>query len=115
MKYYTGIGSRICPPLVCELMSAVAEKMERRGYILRSGGATGADQAFELGVIHDKNKEIWLPWRNFENNSSPHLPKPEAYTLASKIHPVWSKLTTGAQALHARNCHQVLGKDLKTK
>jgi hypothetical protein len=28
------------------------------------------------------------------------------------FHPAWSRLTRGVRALHARNCHQVLGADL---
>ena len=114
-KYYSGVGSRETPEFVCALMSEVAEYLEQKGYILRSGGAKGADQAFEDGVGYDINKEIWLPWHKFEGNLSPLLPSPKAFEIASKIHPVWPRLSKGAQALHARNCHQVLGKDLKTK
>lgn len=114
-KYYTGIGSRLTPLYVCDLMTEAAEQLEQKGYILRSGGADGADKAFEDGVGFEKNKEIWLPWRNFEKNPSMLFPSLKAFDMASKIHPVWPKLTQGAQRLHARNCHQVLGKDLNTK
>ena len=34
---------------------------------LRSGGADGADLAFEIGAA---NKEIYLPSKDFNNNSS---------------------------------------------
>jgi hypothetical protein len=30
------------------------------------------------------------------------------------MHPAWPRLSQGAQRLHARNCHQVLGLDLRT-
>ena len=42
------------------------------------------------------------------------MENPKAFEIAAKFHPAWDKLSQGAQKLHARNCHQVLGKDLKT-
>lgn len=112
-KFYSGVGSRETPDDVCDFLTQVASELECKGYILRSGGADGADLAFEKGVI--SRKEIWLPWRNFNKNTSTLLPSFEAFDLAATIHPVWSRLKRPAQHLHARNCHQVLGKDLKTK
>lgn len=94
-------------------MTEIARTLELKDYILRSGGADGADLAFEKGVV--SQKEIWLPWKNFNKNHSTLLPSHEAFELASTIHPVWNRLKRPAQHLHARNCHQVLGKDLKTK
>lgn len=113
-RYITGVGSRQTPDIVIELMRLVAAAFERRGYILRSGGADGADAAFESGISTPSNKEIWLPWPNFNNNDSPLLPSQEAFDMAQTIHPAWNSLTRGGRALHARNCHQVLGHDLKT-
>ena len=34
--------------------------------------------------------------------------------LASHVHPAWDKLNDGGRRLHARNCHQVLGKDISS-
>jgi len=48
--YYAGIGSRKTPPDILALMEACAYKLARYGWNLRSGGAPGADQAFERGV-----------------------------------------------------------------
>lgn len=36
--------------------------IRKEGCILRSGGAEGADTAFENGVRSLYNKEIYLPW-----------------------------------------------------
>ena len=110
--YYTGIGSRETPINVLAHMTEIANKLQLRGYTLRSGGAEGADTAFENGSTL---KEIYLPWYKFNDNKS-HLfsPTQEAFEMAGKIHPDWDKLSWGAQKLHARNVHQVLGKDLKT-
>ena len=34
--------------------------------------------------------------------------------MAAEFHPNWSACKQGARRLHARNCHQILGLDLKT-
>ena len=58
-------------------------------------------------------KEIYLPWRNFNNNESElYKIKPQAAKLASEIHPIFNKLTYPSKKLHARNMYQVLGYDL---
>jgi len=113
-KYYAGIGSRQTPEPVCNYMVLIAHKLSLAGYILRSGGADGADKAFEIGADKDK-KEIFLPWKGFNNNPSPlyHLTD-EATELARKYHPKWKNLTPSARSFHTRNCYQILGYDLKT-
>lgn len=113
-KFYTGVGSRETPKRVCRFISEIATSLESHGFILRSGGADGADMAFELGVRNPNNKEIWVPWLGFNNNSSRLLPSSKSYEIAKTIHPVWDRLSPAAQSLHARNCNQVLGMDLQT-
>ena len=49
-RSYAGIGSRKTPPHVLAAMTQIAEALAERGYILRSGGAGGADSAFEKGA-----------------------------------------------------------------
>lgn len=124
--YYTGIGSRETPTDVLMLMIKFGAYMAKRGAILRSGAAPGADTAFEQGCnqINPTLKEIYLPWENFDNRSSkevgvicnwPANVYEQASKMASEIHPAWTTaLTKGAKALHTRNMFQVLGKDLKT-
>jgi hypothetical protein len=41
-------------------MTALAEELEKEGYVLRSGGAEGADLAFSRGVSNPKNKKIYF-------------------------------------------------------
>lgn len=111
IKYYTGIGSRETPLDVLELMVKISQYLSTEGYILRSGGAFGADIAFENGA-GDK-KQIYLPWRKFNGNMSPLFSiSKEAMTMGAKFHPAWWSLSEGAQKLHARNCYQVLGENL---
>jgi hypothetical protein len=114
-RYYTGIGSRITPIHIIDKMKNWAMMLATNEYVLRSGGADGADTAFEQGCLQSKNsqKEIFLPWKGFNKNSSPHydIPK-EAFILAEKFHPGWSRLSDGAKRLMARNIQQVCGKNL---
>lgn len=112
--YYTGVGSRSTPSSIMALMSHTASVLENHGYTLRSGGAPGADYAFEEGVVHDCNKEIWVPWIGFNSNNSTNIPSARAYDIASTVHPAWDRLKESHRLLHARNIHQVLGADLNT-
>lgn len=102
--YYAGIGSRETPNSILTIMTKTAHELENNGWILRSGGAKGADQAFERGVSDKSHKEI------FYANSA----IPKSYIIASKYHPSWQYLSDYVQSLHARNVMQVLGKDLET-
>ena len=58
--YYAGIGSRKTPNEVLSLIVEIAEYFARMGFILRSGGADGADSAFAAGAF---KKQIFLPKR----------------------------------------------------
>ena len=116
MPYYTGIGSRKTPPDVEKTMKVIGFKLAQTGFVLRSGGAQGADSAFEEGCnVASGAKEIWLPWNGYDGRyEQRYLPSPKAYELAATLHPVWDQLSPGARSLHARNTHQVLGEDLRT-
>lgn len=114
--YYSGIGSRSISNEMTILCKNIATLLAGEDWILRSGGAEGADAAFEEGcdLIQGK-KEIYLPWKGFNgNNSSLFSISPEAYSYAKKFHPAYSRLSQGAIKLIARDTYQVLGKDLKT-
>lgn len=115
-KFYTGIGSRDTPLDTLIFMEDEAFLMAEQGFTLRSGGANGADTAFEKGA--DKgagSKEIYLPWRNFNKNTSLlYPPTKAAMEMAKSYHPAWERLNRPVRLLHARNCHQVLGLDLMT-
>ncbi|AMO43504.1 hypothetical protein [Pseudomonas phage K4] len=113
--FYSGIGSRETPEEIQAEMTRLASFLEANRFILRSGGADGADMAFENGVNDKEYKHIYLPWKEFNDNKSHRYPaKPEAFEVASKFHPAWSYLKQGAKRLHARNVHQVLGDKLDT-
>ena len=65
MKFYTGIGSRNTPVSEQEKITKIAAYLEAIGFVLRSGGADGADQAFERGVKKPENKIFWENLRKF--------------------------------------------------
>jgi hypothetical protein len=102
MKFYAGIGSRQTPPPILEYMREVARALEALGYVLRSGGATGADQAFEAGVSDPRHREILRP---IDATA-------EAMEAASEVHPAWHACNEYAKRLHGRNLQIILGRHL---
>ena len=114
MKAYAGIGSRQTPDEILRKFEELGRIFAEQELVLRSGGADGADSAFERGCDQVSGpKEIFLPWDGFNGNPSPlSNPPEEAFDMASKVHPGWHYLKQGARCLHARNCQQVLGVNL---
>lgn len=120
--HYAGIGARATPPEMLNLMSRIANKLEGMGYILRSGGAAGADTAFERGVINAANRQIYLPGAQFNSRmagaggyiNAAQLPSwQQALETVSQFHPAPERLSNFARALMARNAMQVLGGNLQ--
>lgn len=134
MKHYTGVGSRETPADIVLMMNALGKKLADADWILRTGAAVGADQAFELGWVQHVQEnpaftqaEIYLPWDGYEKhgrdgmfgcNILPDLDNPALYkdalVIAEQTHPNWAACKRGARSMHARNVYQVLGRDLKT-
>jgi hypothetical protein len=107
-KFYAGVGSRKTTSVVLEMMTNFAQNAEHNGWTLRSGGAKGADAAFEAGV--SKLKDIYLPWGYYNQNPSLYVKQSdEAFKIAADHHHEWKNLSQGVQKLHARNVHIVLG------
>lgn len=128
--YITIIGSRETPLEICAKLSEISLFFCKKGYIMRSGGASGADESGAKGIekyIKEKKRvaEIIIPWNNFSNlwhdginyftftNLDKKIQE-KALKIAEKIHPAWSACSNGARILHARNSCQILGLDLKT-
>lgn len=107
-KGYAGIGSRglldhESHEEVKGVMVACGYYLALMGYCLRSGGAEGPDEFFELGTdlaIYTMNKgekEIFLPWKGFRSNPShligsihsPEIMK-KMIEIASVYHPGWN-------------------------
>lgn len=113
-KLYAGIGSRMTPQNILDRMRELARQFSESGYTLRSGGADGADSAFEEGARRAGGQiELWLPWRGFNGRDGvAWLPSEAHHGMAESLHPAWRSLSPGVRRLHARNVGQVLGGDL---
>lgn len=103
MIIYAGIGSRDTPGNILDLMQGIGRHFSHKNYLLRSGGARGADKAFEKGEPFGR-KEIFTPCA-----SQFH---PKWYTHASGYHPKWGKLNADTKDKHARNSPIILGENL---
>lgn len=99
-KYYTGVGSRNTPPAVMKQLKKLAIYLDNKGWTVRSGGAEGADTAFEVA----SKKVIYLPWKDF-NGKKGVVPASNniAVELARRHHPKM-----------IRSTYQVLGDDLNS-
>ena len=116
MKYYAGIGARETPGEICLIMTQIARWLAEESWVLRSGGAVGADIAFEQGCdLANGNKEIFLPQKAYNKHTSIlYTPPKSAYDL---IDTLWGDLLHRSQlvrSLFARNCQQILGADLNS-
>jgi len=97
---YAGIGSRETPEAIRTEMQTIAMTLCVQGWVLRSGGAKGADEAFEKGcdLINARRKIV--------RTATSHQP---ALTHAAQFHPDWGACTDVGQALHARNSLVMMG------
>lgn len=102
MKWYAGIGSRRTPPDVLRTMMGLALALDRDGYTcrsaFRSGGADGADKAFEVA-----SKILIM---------RPGLVTLAAEEIASQFHPAWHNCGAYVRMLHGRNAQIILGYNL---
>jgi len=134
-KTYTGVGSRNTPLYILYMMSELAAIFEKKGFVLRSGCATGADAAFEDALTDPANNaEIYVPNKGFAFNMGTTykkhyiIPKEKfgtgfngLYYQATRlihqkdIHKFWKHCKPNVMDLHNRNMFQVLGLDLKSK
>lgn len=100
-KFYAGIGARKTPPNVLSIMTQLAAKLEKDGWVLRSGGAAGADSAFEAGIENPANKRIYT----VKNT----LILPEAEQSVDRLHPYPHLMGLYVWHLMARNYYQIHG------
>ena len=115
---YTGVGSRKTPIEIQYMMAHLAVCLGKSEYILRSGGAEGADYAFEYGArTAGVPIEIYRPVNSYRKE--PHWITQysqelwdRASQMAAMSHPAWDRCASFARALHTRNCFQVMGNDL---
>lgn len=98
--HYAGVGARETPSHVLRRMEVCAKRLREKDYVLRSGGAVGADYAWELGS-HGRNHILRATDAT-----------PEAIELASQYHDFWHNCDPYVRKLHGRNAMIVLGNNL---
>ena len=100
-RRYAGVGSRETPPLMLLWMERIAGHLVGRGWTLRSGGARGADQAFERGANAARGQtEIYRS----EDATA------KAIEIAARYHDAWGRLDAYARGLMGRNVQVVAGR-----
>ena len=120
VKYYTGVGSRETPSEIMDYMSSISWHLSDLGYVLRSGGADGADSAFQCNADPD-NTEIWIPWSkfappiagNYITITDAQYSFAREFLLNNDILPWFDRMKQGAKKLHARNVFQIIGTSCK--
>ena len=115
-RIYAGIGAISTRSAAGD--DSTGFQMEEEDWKLRSGGAAGADSAFEAGVANPANRAIYLPGNTFNQRSaqmpgmhnSTRLPGwQQALESVARYHPAPERLSPFAKNLMARNAMQMLG------
>lgn len=114
-KFYAGFGHDQTPEAVQHIMRNFGTMAESLGWTLRTGGHGLAAKAFEDGVKHYLNKEVYLPWGAYQGNKS-HRTKPRALgsQIMNDIQPGFDDLSEGAKKFHLCNVQIILGDHFET-
>lgn len=105
---YGGVGSRDTPTHACEAMERIGVALCKRGWMLRSGGAIGADRAFQRGAeaVDRTLLEVF--------NAYDAVGHVWAHQDAAAHQPGWEGCNGSARLLLARNSLIVRGHDMQT-
>ncbi len=106
-KPYVVTGNRDTPASVLADIKELVIKLEGLGFITRTGGMDGVDQAAEEA---SKNLELYLPWKDFNKKETKLYWNDKAALQAAKVYsPVFDNLKPAIQAFLAKNARMVLG------
>jgi len=96
---------------LCELgMDGIAQKAYSKAVDLGYANET----QFEVYVADNYNiRKSTLPRKHLAIVRNKSLIA-ETERIASEVHPAWDKCNEWARGMHSRNCHQILGYDLKS-
>ena len=123
---YAGVGSRRTPPDMLRAMGDIAQTLGEAGVALSTGGADGADRAFETGALRtDAPITVHTPWPGYNGyrpgrdpetdidvvhpTSTETLQGHRYADLAREHHPYWNRCSRGARALFLRNVSILAG------
>lgn len=107
------IGSRETPETELVKIGQIAEFFAKKGWILRTGGCKGPDDAALAGfrkVINSK-VELYLPWEGHEDHYNGIAWSQENWNEAAKLHPHWETMKLNSKIFHSRNVAIALGVD----
>lgn len=113
---YAGVGSRSTPGDVLDEMRVLAGRLAAAGHTLRTGGSSGADEAFLAGARTAGGQfEVHLPWYGFNGmgySTNIHAySSQQARMVAAAAHPAWDSLSDQTKRILTRNAVVVLGPD----
>lgn len=110
--FYAGIGSRVVKddPQLFSKMVDIGAAMAERGWFLRSGGAIGADTAFERGAGPAPDDEIFLAKQRMGTPGIVDI-RDVHYRFVRNFHEAPDALSDYATKLMARNGCQIFGVD----
>ena len=95
-----------------EQKSSQVVELEKRGFVIRTGGMKGMENAVEEMA---RNLEVHLPWKGFDGKESKFTyTSDEAKEFAKRHQPAWDNMKPVVQTFCAKNVRLVLGKDLKS-
>lgn len=96
---------------LCELgMDGIAQKAYSKAVDL----GLASESQFEVYVADSYNiRKSTLPRKHLAIVRNKSLIA-ETERIASEVHPAWDKCNEWARGMHSRNCHQILGYDLKS-
>ena len=96
---------------LCELgMDGIAQKAYSKAVDL----GLAKESQFEVYVADQYNiRRSTLPRKHLAIVRNKDLIS-ETERIASEVHPAWDKCNEWARGMHSRNCHQILGYDLKS-
>ena len=96
---------------LCELgMDGIAQKAYSKAVDL----GLAKESQFEVYVADQYNiRRSTLPRRHLATVRNKDLIS-ETERIASEVHPAWDRCNEWARGMHSRNCHQILGYDLKS-
>lgn len=133
VNYWTGIGSRKTPDDIQLMMRLIAKQLTDMGWILRSGGAEGADTACYDGCFLSDNVQnalpnVYISWDGMDNHRETLFNDPGKGIYNAKQYPTWDaakeiafgirgsfeRLGWRGIAHHTRNVFQIQGHDLVT-
>lgn len=103
------------PPVeIIEKFKSLAIYLESIGFTVRIGGNNdGVDQAVEDVT---KNKELILPWKEFNGKESPYTwAIPASEHIAKQFSPIYDSMKDGVKKFLARNARLIMGQKMRSK